>query len=336
MFERFTDPARGAVLRAQDEARRLGHPSIGTEHVLLGLLGEPGAGAGRILHGLGISADAVRREVVEIVGRGTEEPHGHIPFTPRAKKVLELSLREALRLRHSTIGSEHILLGLLREGEGLGAQVLVRRGADLDRVRDAVLADLSGRTGEPRAVTGRARRARTPAAERVLAAAEQLASGAPLGSHHLLEALVRSDESLGGRVLASLGVDADAVAARIDELGVEGTTDLTPEEAAARRMEVRVEGDEVHLVLRDDAALALGRAVADQVGGTLQGDDPLAAALVPVWQASVAALDDLAQQLAGEEPGGAAAVSADRGSIVQRALQSRRRRRSARTARPAS
>jgi ATP-dependent Clp protease ATP-binding subunit ClpA len=179
MFERFTSPARQAVAAAQAAARRLHHRYLGTEHLLLGLLAEPGSLAGRALATVGVAAEAVEREVLAIVGAGPladddaaalaaigidlDEvrrrveasfgpgalqgagrcgPSPHVPFTPRSKKVLELSLREAVRLRHDHIGTEHILLGLVREGEGLAAQILVRLGASLESVRTAVLDEL--------------------------------------------------------------------------------------------------------------------------------------------------------------------------------------------------
>ena len=135
MFERFTDRARRVVVLAQEEARMLDHNYIGTEHILLGLIHEGEGVAAKALESLGISLDAVREQVQEIIGQGQQAPSGHIPFTPRAKKVLELSLREALQLGHNYIGTEHILLGLIREGEGVAAQVLVKLGADLNRVR---------------------------------------------------------------------------------------------------------------------------------------------------------------------------------------------------------
>jgi ATP-dependent Clp protease ATP-binding subunit ClpA len=139
MFERFTDRARRVVVLAQEEAARLQHNYIGTEHILLGLLREDGGVAARALSELGISLDAARQQVEEIIGVGKRPVSGHIPFTPRAKKVLEFSLSESLRLGHDYIGTEHILLGLLREGEGVAAQVLVRLGADLNRVRETVI-----------------------------------------------------------------------------------------------------------------------------------------------------------------------------------------------------
>src|SRR5512134_2810370 len=147
MFERFTDRARRVVVLAQEEARMLSHNYIGTEHILLGLIHEGEGVAAKALESLGISLEAVRAQVEEIIGQGQQAPSGHIPFTPRAKKVLELSLREALQLGHNYIGTEHILLGLIREGEGVAAQVLQKLGADLNRVRQTVIQLLSGYTG---------------------------------------------------------------------------------------------------------------------------------------------------------------------------------------------
>src|SRR6202020_1824818 len=152
MFERFTDRARRVVVLAQEEARMLNHNYIGTEHILLGLIHEGEGVAAKSLESLGISLEGVRSQVEEIIGQGQEAPSGHIPFTPRAKKVLELSLREALQLGHNYIGTEHILLGLIREGEGVAAQVLVKLGADLNRVRQQVLEMVGGRAArEPEA-----------------------------------------------------------------------------------------------------------------------------------------------------------------------------------------
>src|SRR3989449_1420625 len=147
MFERFTDRARRVVVLAQEEARMLNHNYIGTEHILLGLIHEGEGVAAKSLESLGISLEGVRSQVEEIIGQGQQAPSGHIPFTPRAKKVLELSLREALQLGHNYIGTEHILLGLIREGEGVAAQVLVKLGADLNKVRQQVIQLLSGYAG---------------------------------------------------------------------------------------------------------------------------------------------------------------------------------------------
>src|ERR1700710_1359806 len=169
MFERFTDRARRVVVLAQEEARMLNHNYIGTEHILLGLIHEGEGVAAKSLESLGISLEGVRSQVEEIIGQGQQAPSGHIPFTPRAKKVLELSLREALQLGHNYIGTEHILLGLIREGEGVAAQVLVKLGADLNRVRQQVLQLLSGYQGkEPAEGASGGRGEGTPSSSLVL------------------------------------------------------------------------------------------------------------------------------------------------------------------------
>ena len=188
MFERFTDGARRAVVLSQEEGRLLNHNYIGTEHILLGLIHEHEGVAAKALESLDISLESVRGQVEEIIGQGAKPPDGHIPFTPRAKRVLELSLREALQLGHNYIGTEHVLLGLIREGEGVAAQVLVKLGADLARVREQVvhlLATLgevssSASGGESERVVGE------PSASRssVLASRERVnvSSGGPLES----------------------------------------------------------------------------------------------------------------------------------------------------------
>jgi ATP-dependent Clp protease ATP-binding subunit ClpC len=148
MFERFTDRARRVVVLAEEEARMLNHNYIGTEHLLLGLIHEGEGVAARALESLGISLAAVRQQVEAIIGQGQQAPSGHIPFTPRAKKVLELAHREGRALGHAYIGTEHILLGLIREGDGVAAQVLVTLGADLNRVRQQVIQLLHGYQGK--------------------------------------------------------------------------------------------------------------------------------------------------------------------------------------------
>jgi ATP-dependent Clp protease ATP-binding subunit ClpC len=147
VFERFTDRARRVVVLAQEEARLLNHDYIGTEHLLLGLIHEGEGVASQALTSIGISLEDVRQQVQDIIGQGSELPTGHIPFTPRAKKVLELSLRESLQLGHNYIGTEHVLLGLVAEGEGVAAQVLVKMGATLSAVRSEVLKMLQGYEG---------------------------------------------------------------------------------------------------------------------------------------------------------------------------------------------
>jgi ATP-dependent Clp protease ATP-binding subunit ClpC len=148
MFERFTDRARRVVVLAQEEARGLGHAYIGTEHLLLGLIREGEGVAARALTSLGVSFDAIQAQIVEVIGAGGGQPPGHIPFTPRAKKILELALRESQQLGHDYIGTEHILLGIVREREGVAAQVLQNQGLTLDVVRQSVIQTLAGYSSE--------------------------------------------------------------------------------------------------------------------------------------------------------------------------------------------
>jgi len=166
MFQRFTDQARRVVEQAQEEARMRNHNYIGTEHLLLGLIHEGQAAA---LESLGISLETVRQQVEEIIGRGQQAPPGHIAFTPRAKRVLELTVQESHALGHDYVGTEHILLGLIREGDGVAAQVLVTLGADQDRVRQQVIQLLYGDQG--RDVIGES--SRIDALDRRLAAIER-------------------------------------------------------------------------------------------------------------------------------------------------------------------
>lgn len=240
-------------------------------------------------------------------------------------------MREALQLKHNYIGTEHVLLGLIREGEGVAAQVLVRLGADLTLVRQQVIRLLGQLQEEGPAKVATFRQRRTPAAEQVVSAAEQLAGGSPMGSHHLLEALIRSEGSAAARVFGVLGVEADSLAATIDEVGIEGTTDLTEIEAAARQMEVLVEDGEVRIVLRDDAAVELAQAVTDHLGGPIRGADPLAGGLVDLHQEIVRFLTELRTRVApspedSPDPERTRGVSV----LIERAMRSRLRRRSAR------
>src|SRR6185312_12224770 len=221
MFERFTNRARHAVVLSQEEARRMQHNYIGTEHVLLGLLGEPAGLACRALTGLVMSLETARNEVTGIVGTGSAAPSGHIPFTPRAKKTLELALREALQLHHNYIGTEHILLGLMREGEGVAAQIL-QQHADLQAIRTAVIdlvpaasAETSGRgrrwlrrrggagLAEQGTSAGQAELNATPAADTTLSEAARLAGTHPVGSHHLLLAALTDPDTAAARALAA-------------------------------------------------------------------------------------------------------------------------------------
>ncbi len=290
MFERFSSEARQVVVGAQARARELGHNYIGTEHLLLGIVTMPTENAAsRALHQLGYLPETVRADIERIIGRGsTAEPIGHIPFTPRCQKVLELSVQEALRLRHDHIGPEHLLLGILREGGGVAAQLLAE-ATSLDEIRTTVQAAISPPVG-PGGVPAR----RTPAADRVLTIAEALAAGAPLGSHHLLEALVRAEASMAGRALAGLGVDAAGVTAQVDSIDITETSDITPEQVAASRMHWRLDGNEAALVTADPETVARVRHVLEQTDGELSGEGPLAGPFIGLHrslQAALAALD---------------------------------------------
>ncbi|MEA2842726.1 MAG: ATP-dependent Clp protease ATP-binding subunit ClpC [Actinomycetota bacterium] len=214
MFERFTDRARRVVVLAQEEARLLDHDYIGTEHLLLGLIQEREGLAAKALEELGISLDNVRTQVVDMIGRGVRAPKGHIPFTARAKKVLEFSLRSALELGHNYIGTEHILLGLIREGTGVAAQVLGRLGADAQRVRDQVTALLSEYAD--------AGRARPEAITSIPYEAANLAGGKVIEPEHYLLAILALPDTRAARALAALGVTREALEAALAALDPPG------------------------------------------------------------------------------------------------------------------
>jgi ATP-dependent Clp protease ATP-binding subunit ClpA len=230
MFERFTDRARRVVVLAQEEARVLNHNYIGTEHILLGLLSEGDGVGAKVLGSVGISLDAARSGVESIIGRGPGAPVGHVPFTPRAKKVLELSWREARQLGHNFIGTEHLLLGLIREGEGVAAQVLVELGADMRRTRQLVIAYLEQTPtgGDERVLSGLwhlGRYSFTERGWRVLELAQEAAGG--LGHEgiepsHFAVAIVTIDDPAVEQILSSWGVDLAMVRARIEELAARG------------------------------------------------------------------------------------------------------------------
>ncbi|MGC5361876.1 Clp protease N-terminal domain-containing protein [Streptomyces sp. DT24] len=281
-FERFTVEARKVVVTAQEEARLLKQNHIGTEHILLGLLDAQGGTAAKVLHQLGYDKQTAQADIAAVVKPGSQELKGHIPFTPGAKRTLELALREAMQLHHTSIGTEHILLALAAEGEGVGAKVLAGRIHPISRIRAAVLAAADG----PRDVTAGPWPAGTPATEDTVSVASALAGGAPVGSHHLLEAMLRAENSMASKVLRELGVDPDTVAAKIDELNPETTTDANPEEAAARTMEIRLVDDEVHVILRDPATLTIAKEVTELTGGPIQGVGPVAGMFVPLWRST--------------------------------------------------
>ncbi len=227
MFERFTERARQVVVLAQEEARILKHNYIGTEHILLGLLREEEGLAARVLESLDITVERVRAQVVRIVGSGEEVTSGQIPFTPRAKKVLELALREALSLGHNYIGTEHILLGLVRENEGVAARILLDFDADSEKIRNEVIRMLSGPGGRVGAAGPGSSLERIGLSDALLEGAGaplrrlvdelEVRLGRPADAGDLLVVLASVPEGIGERTLAALGIDTDAFARTVDE-----------------------------------------------------------------------------------------------------------------------
>jgi hypothetical protein len=286
MFERFTDRARRSIVLAQEEARRMQHNYIGTEHVLLGLLAEETGLAARVARGFGLTLAVGREDVLAIIGQGKGASSGHIPFTPRAKKCLELALREALQLGHDYIGTEHVLLGIVREGNGVGAQILLKHAGSLSEIRAAVVDQLNGRTTETqsRRVLGRLGGRRTgpirllqpelpeirttPAADISLAGAARLAGAGPLGSHHLLLAALDDPNTAAARALLALGVELDRVRDILRAADVTGSSDELPEEAGRRQMLITVTDDRLVLEASDPKIIQLGRAAAKALRGS--------------------------------------------------------------------
>jgi ATP-dependent Clp protease ATP-binding subunit ClpA len=316
MFERFSGQARHVVVSAQEEARELDHNYIGTEHLLLGILATSDSLASASLSALGYTRDNVRAKVEELVGRGKASPGGHIPFTPRAKKVLELSLREALQLKHNYIGTEHILLGLLREGEGVAAQILADKHP-LDQIRGEVLTRIESPGTREAHGTGR-----TPAAHDVLALAAELAGEGPVGSHHILEAILQQPDSAAAKVLISAGIDVEQLATRLDDVSVEDTADDTPEQAAARQLELSVTDDSVTVTLHDSGSIEFGKQIVQLNGGPLAAGGPQLELLGRLWAAVNNWLAATARALA---PGPEASEE-----LFGRGVRSRFRRRRAR------
>jgi ATP-dependent Clp protease ATP-binding subunit ClpC len=331
MFERFTTRARRVVVQAQEESRKLQHNYIGTEHLLLGLLSESDGLAARALNGAGISLEGTRQEVKDLVGVGKKAPSGHIPFTPRAKKTLELSLREALQLHHEYIGTEHLLLGLIREaergdkGEGVGVKIL-QEHAELPAIRAAVLNLLPaagpetpnarrwrrfieaarparpaepGSSWEPGSEPGteQAVLSATPAADATLSEAARLAGSQPVGSHHLLLASLADPSTAAARTLVALGLDLDRARDALLVTDVTGTSDELPEEAGRRQLVIRVTEDQLTLEATDPVLVKAGRealaALGGQPPGTIRGDLPVGASLSRAWQALLESLRDI-------------------------------------------
>jgi Clp amino terminal domain, pathogenicity island component len=329
MFERFTNEARQAIVLAQEEARRLQHNYIGTEHILLGLLDpEQGGVAARAAEHFGLTLAVGRQDVLDIIGPGKRPIRGgHIPFTPRAKKCLELALREALQLNHDYIGAEHILLGIVREGDGVAAKILERHAPSLKDVRAAVIDLLPSvtttqsrrwlrRRTEGSRATQTAMRlfarelSTTPAADKSLAEAARLAAQSPVGSHHILLATLADVDSAAARALAALGVDLGRAREALRTADLIGSSDELPEDAGRRHMTVVVTTDRLTLEVSDPALVQLGQAAVDalvgepseggetQPGGALRGDDPHNASLGHVWQALHDSLEDIRSRAA--------------------------------------
>jgi ATP-dependent Clp protease ATP-binding subunit ClpC len=329
MFERFTNLARQVIVRSQEEARGLHHNYIGTEHLLLGLLDVRDGVAAQALDRFGLTPEGAREEVTSIIGIGKKQMSGHIPFTPRAKKTLELALREALELHHNYIGTEHLLLGVIREGEGVGAQILKRHAADLAAVRMAVIDLLQLTTSqESRRSLARLIRARsgeadpgedpavdlptTPAAETSLGEAARLAGRQPVGSHHLLLAALTDPDAAAARTLASLGVDLNQAREALRQADVTGTSDELPEEAGRRQMRIRVSGDQITIEATDRTIIDLGRAALEAVGdradpaGTIPGDLAASTSLSGVWLTLEQSLQDIRRRAQTDAPASSA------------------------------
>jgi ATP-dependent Clp protease ATP-binding subunit ClpA len=328
MFERFTGKARHTIVLAQEEARRLNHNYIGTEHLLLALIAESEGLASRVLTTrFGMSLEDARQEVLGLVGTGREKPSGHIPFTPRAKKTLELSLREALQLQHEYIGTEHLLLGVIREGDGVGVRVL-RQHADLGAIRMAVVdmlpaariqaaqgrhwmrrdaasaAELVARGGPGEQTLLNA----TPAADTTLSKAARLAGAQPVGSHHLLLAALADPGTAAAKALEALGVDLEQARQTLRDVDVIGTSDELPEEVGRRQMIIQVSAERLTLEAADPVIIEAGRAALQALGdqadppGTIRGDLPACASLSTVWQALRDSLHTIQQRAAMPAP----------------------------------
>jgi ATP-dependent Clp protease ATP-binding subunit ClpA len=305
MFERFTNYARHVVVLSQEEARRLHHNYIGTEHLVLGQLGEPEGLAAKVLAGFGMTLDSARQDVTEMVPAGKSEMSGHIPFTPQAKKNLEYALREALQLDQNYIGTEHLLLGSLRDPNGTGGQLL-RKYGDLMAIRTAVLdqlpvaAEVADAARKRRWATSDESRVikalnATPAVDTALVAAAGLARNGPVGTHDLLAAALADPDSAVARVLTSAGMDLDQVRQALRDTDVTGTTDELPEEAGRRQMIIRATENLVTIEVTDPAIVTAALAAAEAAGeqGVIRGDQRAAASLTTVWQALGDSLGDI-------------------------------------------
>jgi ATP-dependent Clp protease ATP-binding subunit ClpA len=294
VFERFTDRSRRVVVAAQEEARRLRHNYIGTEHLLLGLLAEHDGIAARALTALGVTEASARDAISKWVPPGNTELSGHIPFTPRAKKVLELALREALALNHNYIGTEHIALGLLREGEGVAAQVLTEFGVGLPQLRQQVVSLLPAGTGAPAAPTA-SLPAASPAVQIALHQAREDAGQSTVASHQLVLALLADPNSAARQALSGAGVDIDAAVQALSNAKISGTTDETDEDRGRRGLRIRLDDDTLQLECTDQVLVELA-ATANLSQEGLSGE--VIPELGEVWTALHNALKTLASNSA--------------------------------------
>jgi ATP-dependent Clp protease ATP-binding subunit ClpA len=258
MFERFSDRARRVVVLAQEEARRLRQPAIGPEHILLSLLRVDGVAA-QALASLNVSPEAVRRQVEEHLGTGdTPSPEGHIPFQRGAKRVLELALREALRLGHNYIGTEHILLGLLRQAEGEEDSAVRFLGVDAQQVRTRIRELLPSTAGQGSTWS--------PALTVAGSQARKAAGDEPVATGHLLLAMLADPECQAAQALAALGVSAEAAAGQLERIPVTGTSDAPP---VPRSVEIKL-GDQTTTIDDPDVAAALGGLSPEELRAALQ------------------------------------------------------------------
>ena len=307
MFERFSGEARRTVVAAQELARAYGHTWIGTEHLLLALLDGPEGVAARAVAALGLSADGVRAEIERVVPpTGVEVGKEHIPFTPRAKKVLELSLRESMRLKQRSIEAGHILLGLIREGQGVAAMALVNQGADLRRLRDEVVRRLVAPVVESGVrIMSPDPPNMTRGAMFAVDRARQQAAAAPLGSQHLLLGLFGDEDTLAKRALIALGVTRDALERALAGLDPADTADEPPDRAGARRTRLQVSGDVVTVRIEDKElagrlGASLGRWGRRGKGGEIEvpGTEPaVAEPFGRLWRAAQAVSRELVLRL---------------------------------------
>lgn len=322
MFERFTDRARRVVVRAQEEARGLKHNFIGTEHILLALMDERDGLAARALNRYNMQPEPIRAEVMAIVGTGASAPSGHIPFTPRAKKVLELAMREALQLNHDYVGTEHILLGLVRGGEGVGAQILKEHAVNLEAVRMTVIDLLhvagAGRGSQqlrrliehagPEEPGKRAETPSTPAAEAGVAEAERLAGEQAVGSHHLMLGALSDPNAAATQALSELGIDLEQVREKLRGVDVTGTSDELPRDAGRRQTIIRVDEDRLTIEATDPLIVSLGQAALSALGdqadppGTIRGSLPASTSLGHLWMALRDSLEHIRWSASAPKP----------------------------------